>query len=69
MYAYTLPHQIAPVPVQSRTFDKAIAEVRSELWDTRVQQDSARIYRLADGWRFMGVVTYDGRFIDERVSA
>lgn len=29
--------------------------------------DATRIYRLADGWRFVGIITHDGRFVDERV--
>jgi hypothetical protein len=28
--------------------------------------DATRIYRLADGWRFVGIITHDGQFVDER---
>jgi hypothetical protein len=27
-----------------------------------------RLYRMADGWRFVGIVHADGRFTDERAS-
>jgi len=28
--------------------------------------DATRLYRLADGWRFVGIITHDGKFVDER---
>jgi len=32
-------------------------------------RDATRIYRLADGWRFVGLITHDGKFVDERTEA
>jgi hypothetical protein len=48
---------------------KAITAAHAELWDTRAEDDKAHIYREADGHRFVGYVTYDGRFIDQRKPA
>lgn len=29
----------------------------------------SRLYRLADGWRYVGEISADGRFVDHRVEA
>jgi hypothetical protein len=68
-YGYAPEGRIDVTLLSARSLPKAITEARAELWDTRVQGDRARLYRRADGWRFIGIVTYDGRFVDERVSA
>jgi hypothetical protein len=63
-YAYALPNEMAPTPIRARSTGAAVSAVQAVLWDTH--EDKARLFRLADGWRFMGFVTYEGRFIDER---
>lgn len=59
-YAITRPDEMAPVPQGS-----AVRAVEAAL---AAGQD-CRLYRLADGWRFVGIIEHDtGHFIDERAS-
>lgn len=68
-YGYAIDGDIAVHLLRARSLQSAVNEARDRLWDPRVQGDAARVYRRADGWRFCGIVTYDGRFVDERVPA
>lgn len=56
-YAITRPNEMAPVHKGAaiRTVEAALAT-----------GETCRLYRLADGWRFIGIVHADGRFTDER---
>jgi hypothetical protein len=58
-YAITRPTEMAPVHKGAvvRAIDAALAT-----------GETCRLYRLADGWRFVGIVHADGRFTDERAA-
>lgn len=58
-YAITGPNEMAPVHKGS-----AIRAVEAAL----ASSETCRLYRLADGWRFVGIIQADGRFVDERAS-
>lgn len=60
-YGYSLGPD-RPVRDVGPSLGRTIDEAQGALWDTRATAQRAHVYRLADGWRFMGYVTYDGTF-------